>query len=136
MSSTIERTRPQVRVKRSRRNEGTQGANVFVYAIAAVVVAVTIGPVLYGILSGFRTNTDLARDPSGWPDVFTLENYANILTGDRFWGYAINSVMIAVITTAIVGPPRAAAFSAFGPQTVQRCHSVLPSFHSPVARSL
>ncbi len=81
---------------------GGRGGNIFVYLIAAVVVAITLGPVLYGVLSGFRTNTDLSRNPSGWPDVFTIDNYKNILTGDRFWGYAFNSTMIALITTAIV----------------------------------
>jgi raffinose/stachyose/melibiose transport system permease protein len=78
------------------------GGSIFVYAISAVVVALTLGPVLYGVLSGFRTNTDLARNPSGWPSVFTLDNYVNILTGDRFWGYALNSALIAILTTAIV----------------------------------
>ena len=104
MSTTARLDEPKARPRagRSTRNEGSRGSNLFVYAIAAVVVAATIGPVLYGVLSGFRTNTDLARDPSGWPDVFTLDNYVNILTGDRFWAYALNSAMIAIITTAIV----------------------------------
>jgi raffinose/stachyose/melibiose transport system permease protein len=77
-------------------------SNLWVYLIAAVVVAFTLGPVLYGVLAGFRTNTDLARNPSGWPEVFTFENYGNILTGGRFWTYTFNSTMIALITTAIV----------------------------------
>jgi raffinose/stachyose/melibiose transport system permease protein len=87
---------------RSPRRKSFGGGNVFVYAISAVVVALTLGPVLYGVMSGFRTNTDLARNPSGWPEVWTFENYASILGGERFWGYALNSAMIAVVTTAIV----------------------------------
>lgn len=76
--------------------------NVWVYLVASVVAAVSLGPVLYGVISGFRTNTDLARNPSGWPDPWTLDNYIGILTGGRFWGYALNSVVIAAITTTIV----------------------------------
>lgn len=103
MSSTFKVDEPEVRQKSKRaRNEGSTGANIFVYAISAVVVAVTLGPVLYGVIAGFRTNTELARNPSGWPEVFTFENYSNIITGDRFWGYALNSAMVAIVTTAIV----------------------------------
>lgn len=87
---------------RSSRRKSFGGGSVFVYAISAVVVALTLGPVLYGVMSGFRTNTDLARNPSGWPEVWTFDNYVSILTGERFWGYALNSALIAVITTAIV----------------------------------
>jgi raffinose/stachyose/melibiose transport system permease protein len=87
---------------RGRRRKAFGGGNIFVYAIAAVVVALTLGPVLYGVISGFRTNTDLSRNPSGWPGVWTFDNYSAILTGDRFWGYALNSAMIAMVTTAIV----------------------------------
>lgn len=103
MSSTFKLDEPETRQKSKRtRNEGSTGANIFVYAISAVVVAVTLGPVLYGVIAGFRTNTELARNPSGWPEIFTFENYANIITGDRFWGYALNSAMVAIVTTAIV----------------------------------
>jgi raffinose/stachyose/melibiose transport system permease protein len=87
---------------RRKRRKGFGGGSIFVYAIAAVVVALTLGPVLYGVISGFRTNTDLSRNPSGWPGVWTFDNYGSILTGDRFWGYALNSAMIALVTTAIV----------------------------------
>jgi len=88
--------------RRTPRRRTFGGGSTLVYAVAAVVVAVTLGPVLYGVLSGFRTNTDLSRNPSGWPAVWTLDNYVSILTGDRFWGYAFNSAMIALVTTAIV----------------------------------
>ena len=60
--STSALEKQAVRTRRPRRTEGSARTNLFVYAIAAVVVAVTLGPVLYGVLSGFRTNTDLSRD--------------------------------------------------------------------------
>ena len=84
------------------RKENYGGGGPLVYLAAAVVAALSIGPVLYGVLSGFRTNSDLSRNPSGFPNPFTVDNYVNILKGQLFWGYAFNSVMIAVITTAIV----------------------------------
>lgn len=102
--STVTLDRDDVRTGRQDRHRGRTfgGGNLLIYAIAAVVVACSLGPVLYGVISGFRTNSDLARDPSGWPDPWTVDNYVGVLTGGRFWGYAFNSVMIALITTAIV----------------------------------
>lgn len=99
---TLDQRQKAPRARRSRRNEGSLASNTLVYLIAAVVVAVTLGPVLYGVLSGFRTNTDLSRNPSGWPEVLTTDNYTSILTGSSFWAYAFNSAMIAILTTVIV----------------------------------
>lgn len=87
---------------RSPRRKSFGSGNPLVYAAGAVVAALALGPVLYGVISGFRTNTDLARNPSGLPEVWTLDNYVSILTGGRFWGYAFNSMTIALVTTAIV----------------------------------
>lgn len=85
------------------RRKGFAGGNVLVYAIALVVVAVTLGPVLYGVLGGFRTNAQLAEDPAGLPSPWVWSNYAGVLApGSPFWGYFLNSTIIAVITTAVV----------------------------------
>lgn len=73
----------------------------FVYLAALAVVTVTLGPVLYGALGGFRSNEQLARDPAGLPDPWLLRNYEGVLTNPDFWNYALNSTAIAVITTAV-----------------------------------
>jgi raffinose/stachyose/melibiose transport system permease protein len=72
-----------------------------VYGLALVVVAITLGPVLYGALGGFRSNEQLARDPAGLPDPWVLKNYKGVVTNPDFWHYALNSTVIAVITTAV-----------------------------------
>lgn len=95
-------------VGRARRDTGRdklnqRGRHVLVYAIALVVVAVTLGPVLYGVLGGFRTNAQLAEDPAGLPSPWVWSNYASVLApGSPFWGYFLNSTIIAVLTTAAV----------------------------------
>jgi raffinose/stachyose/melibiose transport system permease protein len=78
------------------------GGNVFVYGVALVVVGLTLGPVLYAALSGFRTNGQLSANPVSLPSPWVLDNYANVLGSAAFWRYAFNSTMIAVITTAVV----------------------------------
>lgn len=39
-----------------------------VYLIATVLIAICIGPVLYIILGGFRSNAQITTDPSGMPN--------------------------------------------------------------------
>ncbi|KSU65478.1 MULTISPECIES: carbohydrate ABC transporter permease [Micrococcaceae] len=88
--------------RRAKKRARNQGGNVVVYAIALVVVALTLGPVLYGILGGFRSNAQLAENPAGLPAPWVLDNYLGVLKNPDFWQYAMNSAMIAVITTVIV----------------------------------
>jgi raffinose/stachyose/melibiose transport system permease protein len=76
-------------------------AGPLVYVGALVVVALTLGPVLYGALGGFRSNEQLARDPAGLPDPWVWSNYQEVLSNDAFWRYAVNSTVIAVVTTAV-----------------------------------
>ncbi|WP_243057554.1 carbohydrate ABC transporter permease [Nocardioides sp. SR21] len=72
-----------------------------VYVLALVVVALTLGPVLYGALGGFRSNEQLASDPAGLPDPWVFTNYSTVLTNSEFWRYALNSTVVALITTVV-----------------------------------
>ena len=85
----------------SRRARAFGSGGPLVYLLAAVVVALTLGPVAYGALGGFRSNEQLARDPAGLPDPFVTGNYGSVLSGDAFWRYALNSTAIATITTVV-----------------------------------
>jgi raffinose/stachyose/melibiose transport system permease protein len=57
--------------------------------------------VLYAVLGGFRTNAQLAESPAALPDPWVLENYQRVLTSSAFWRYALNSTVIAVVTTVV-----------------------------------
>lgn len=85
---------------RRRRRHGTAGP--LVYVIALVVVGFTIGPVLYSVLGGFRSNAQLASDPVGLPDPWVWHNYLGVFTNPQFWTFAWNSTAIALLTTALV----------------------------------
>ena len=69
------------------------------YLIATVLIAICIAPVLYIIIGGFRTNSQITVDPSGWPDPWVLKNYADVLSSGLFWQQFGNSVIAAVSTT-------------------------------------
>jgi raffinose/stachyose/melibiose transport system permease protein len=72
----------------------------FVYFIALVVVAVTIVPVIYVVLGGFRTTAQINADPAGFPDPWTFEKYGSVLGSLTFWQQVLNSSFVAVGTTA------------------------------------
>lgn len=74
--------------------------NPIVYFFSLVLVGVCVGPVLYIIFGGFRTNSQITNDPSGLPNPWVIENYTNVLTSNAFWQQLINSLIIGVLTMA------------------------------------
>jgi raffinose/stachyose/melibiose transport system permease protein len=70
-----------------------------VYLVALIVAGVTIVPVLYVILGGFRTTAQINADPAGWPDPWTIGKYTDVLGSDVFWVQVLNSTLVAAGTT-------------------------------------
>lgn len=92
---------PTGRTRAPRQGSGRGEGGVLVYLVALLVVGLTLGPVLYAVLGGFRTNAQLAADPAGLPDPWVADNYRRVLTEGSFWTYALNSAAVAVITTVV-----------------------------------
>ncbi|MEW1585966.1 carbohydrate ABC transporter permease [Micromonospora vinacea] len=81
------------------------------YALALAIAAVSIAPVIYVVIGGFRTTPQIVADPAGLPDPFVWDNYSRVLTQSNFWQQAFNSAVIALGTTlAVVVLGMAAAF--------------------------
>jgi raffinose/stachyose/melibiose transport system permease protein len=81
-------------------SQRAQRGNPVVYVAALALVGVMLGPVVYIIIGGFRTNSQITTDPAGLPDPWQFGNYIDVLTGDTFWLQVTNSTITAVITTA------------------------------------
>jgi raffinose/stachyose/melibiose transport system permease protein len=71
-----------------------------VYFVALLLIGAMLAPVVYIILGGFRTNSQITTDPAGWPSPWRVGNYLGVLRGEVFWREALNSTVIAVCTTA------------------------------------
>ncbi|MFC7877756.1 carbohydrate ABC transporter permease [Isoptericola sp. NPDC057391] len=69
------------------------------YLIAVVLIAACLGPVMYIVIGGFRTNSQITQDPSGLPSPWVFTNYADVLTSGDFWVAMGNSTIAAVATT-------------------------------------
>ncbi|GAA3217635.1 carbohydrate ABC transporter permease [Dactylosporangium siamense] len=84
----------------------------FTYLVVLLVVGVTVVPLLFTILGGFRTNAQINNEPVGWPSPWNLGNYTDVLSSDVFWQAMGNSTLISVITTGLaVGVGAMAAFA-------------------------
>ncbi|WP_250442831.1 carbohydrate ABC transporter permease [Actinotalea sp. C106] len=88
--------------RRRRRSNSFKGGSPLVYGAALLVVVATLGPVVYAVLGGFRSNAQLAAAPVSLPDPWVFTNYVNVLTSSDFWRYAFNSIVVALVTTGIV----------------------------------
>lgn len=90
------------RRKRRRRKGHNEGATPVAVIVSILVLLFTLGPVLYAVLGGFRSNAQLAAAPAGMPDPWVFTNYWNVLTSANFWKYTGNSIFVGITTTIIV----------------------------------
>jgi len=86
----------RTRVRPSRRFSWSQP---WVYLIAVLLVVVSIVPVLYVWISGFRSTPDLNANPAGFPDPWYFQNYLTVLSSPRFWGSVFSSSIVGLGTT-------------------------------------
>lgn len=85
---------------RRRAKERLPWGSPLVYFIALIVIALMLAPVLYIVIGGFRSNSQITVDPAGWPDPWNVQNYLTVLTGPQFWRQVLNSLIAATATTA------------------------------------
>jgi raffinose/stachyose/melibiose transport system permease protein len=91
---------PFPRVRSAKRNDRPQKwGNPGIYFIALLFIAVSLGPVVYIILGGFRTNSQITVSPAGLPNPWVFGNYVGILKTVTFWGEFANSAVVATTTT-------------------------------------
>jgi raffinose/stachyose/melibiose transport system permease protein len=100
MSTVVDVRGAPARLPRARRGRFRPGTP-FAYLGAVVVVGITVVPLLFVVLGGFRTNAQINDDPAGLPHPWAGGNYLDILTTPTFWEYLRNSAVIAVIATAL-----------------------------------
>ncbi len=70
------------------------------WLVILVILAVTLVPMLYVILGGFRSTAQLNNDPAGLPHPWLWSNYASVLSSATFWHAVGSSAVIAVVATS------------------------------------
>lgn len=82
---------------RRRMSPGT----VLAYLAAIVVIGITVVPLLYVAVGGFRTTAQINENPVALPHPWVLTNYVAIITAPPFWEFLFNSTLIAVVAMAL-----------------------------------
>ncbi len=82
-----------------RKDRPQKWGNPGVYLIALLLIAVSLAPVLYIVLGGFRTNSQITTSPAGLPHPWVASNYLNVLKSSIFWGEVVNSTIVAAVST-------------------------------------
>ncbi len=96
-SSAVDPNAPAGR--RNPREKPEKWGNPVTYFIALIFIAVCIAPVLYIVVGGFRTNSQITTSPAGLPHPWIFSNYINVLKSQTFWGEFANSIVVALAST-------------------------------------
>jgi raffinose/stachyose/melibiose transport system permease protein len=108
--ATFGRGRPMTGRRRRRRR--IAGRTVL-YVIAWVVAILTLVPLIYAVVGGFRTTADIAADPLGLPSPWVVSNYTDLVVSATFLRQLFNSALIALVSTLLVVPLAALAAYVF-----------------------
>jgi raffinose/stachyose/melibiose transport system permease protein len=75
---------------------------VFRWVVIVLFTVITLVPLLWLVMSSFKTNQELFTNPFGLPERWSFDNYVNALTEHPLFVFLKNSALTAVISTAIV----------------------------------
>jgi raffinose/stachyose/melibiose transport system permease protein len=99
-------TTPMLAVRAPRRGRksavgSSPMATALAYLAGVVIVVVTLVPLLYLFIGGFRTTPQINSAPTGLPHPWVWSNYRTIITSRIFWHFLLNSAMIAIVATVL-----------------------------------
>lgn len=98
MAAITQTTKPDYTDRYPRRGWTVMPAT---YLVAIVAVGLTVVPLLFVVVDGFRTNGDINNSPAGWPHPWVAGNYTSILGSAPFWEFLGNSLLIGVVATTL-----------------------------------
>ena len=70
------------------------------WLVILAALGITLVPMLFVIIGGFRTTAQLNGNPAGLPHPWVWSNYASVLTSSAFWQALGNSAVVSVVATA------------------------------------
>lgn len=82
-----------------RRDRPQRWGHPFTYFVALLFIGACIAPVLYIVLGGFRTNSQITTSPAALPHPWVVGNYAAVLRSNTFWGEFANSLIVGLVST-------------------------------------
>lgn len=98
-AGTVQPAREQRGPRQRLSRNGEKWGSPVTYFIALVFIAVCLAPILYTIIGGFRTNSQITTSPAGLPNPWVMVNYADVLGSSTFWIEVGNSAIVGILTT-------------------------------------
>lgn len=74
---------------------------VLMYAIMLFVIIISLFPILWVILSSFKTNAEILGNPFSLPASFSFDAFVHLFENYNFPVYFANSLLSSVVATAI-----------------------------------
>lgn len=74
---------------------------IFLYAIEAFVILISAFPLLWVIMSAFKTNGEILSDPLALPSSISLDTFAHLFETYNFPVYFLNSLLAAGVSTVV-----------------------------------
>ncbi|MDO4276486.1 MAG: carbohydrate ABC transporter permease [Eubacteriales bacterium] len=71
-----------------------------IFIFVSFIILISIAPLMWVFLSSFKTNREILSGGLGLPEVFSLKNYADALKLAPITQFYVNSILVAVISTA------------------------------------
>jgi sugar ABC transporter, permease protein len=74
---------------------------VGMYAVLAIVVILSLGPLIWVAMSSFKTNAQILSSPFSLPTGLDFSPYLTVLKQNNFLLYSWNSLLVSVVSTVI-----------------------------------
>jgi raffinose/stachyose/melibiose transport system permease protein len=102
MTATTQLLTVRAKPPRSRNKAASSPlSTALAYLTGVVIIIITIVPLLFIFIGGFRTTPQINNDPTGLPHPWIWTNYRIIVTSHVFWHFLMNSALIAIIATTL-----------------------------------
>lgn len=76
-------------------------STVFTYFVLGFVVIVSTLPIIWVLISSFKTNAQIMNDPFSLPTSISFKAYFDVFEQYNMLQYSLNSLVIAVVSTTI-----------------------------------
>ncbi|WP_220084624.1 carbohydrate ABC transporter permease [Dolosigranulum pigrum] len=76
-------------------------SKTFIYGVLLFTVAISVLPILWVVISSFKTNAQILSQPFALPESIDFEAYKYIFENYTFGKYMLNSIFVAISSTII-----------------------------------
>ena len=103
-ADTLGRTSSSTPVSKPSRKSPNRavGVDAVAHTLLSLWSLLVLLPLLWVLLSSFKTSKEILADPLGWPKGFHWRNYVNAWNGSGVGGYFLNTVIVVGCSLAIV----------------------------------